>query len=123
VQPWVPDMQKSVGEERKGIGLYSHEQAKNTTAFQYLAQIVVGTIIASLGGLLLFHRMTVSSEEMIRKYGSAQTSIWGWVGSLAVVVIGMFMAHAGVIFYARRIVKRVFGSAHKSQSSNRHGPS
>ena len=110
---------KRISGERKGIGLYTYEQAKNTTPFQYFGQIVVGTIIASLGGLLLYHTATVRSE----KYGSADTHIWGWVGSLVVVVIGLFMAHAGVIFYARRLARRLFDSAHKSHGRNRHGAS
>ena len=106
---------KRVRANQKGIGLYTHEQAKNTTAFDYFAQIVVGTIIAALGGLLLYQGMIARSEQ-IRVYGSTETHMWAWVGSVAVVVIGLFMAHAGVIFYARRIARRVFGSAHKSHN-------
>jgi hypothetical protein len=113
--------QTGKGGEREGIGLYTYEQAKNTTPFQYFAQIVVGTIIAVLGGLLVYQEISVRGQE-IRKYGFAETHIWGWVGSLAVVLIGMFMAHAGVIFYARRLTRKIFGSAQKSHTPLRTHP-
>ncbi len=93
-------------EKRKGIGLYTYEQAKNTTAFDYFAQVVVGTIVAALGGFILGHEIAVRSEQ-IRKYGSAETNVWGWITGLAMVVIGLFMAHAGVIFWTRRMLKRL----------------
>jgi hypothetical protein len=37
---------------KQGIGLWTYEQGKNTTPFQYFAQIVVGTVVASLGIML-----------------------------------------------------------------------
>jgi len=104
---------KNTAGDRKGIGLYTYEQARNTTPFQYFAQIVVGTIVALVGGLLIYHFIALRGEE-IRKFGSAEAHVWNWITSLVVVVIGVFMAHAGVIFYARRIIKRIFGSTRRS---------
>jgi formate hydrogenlyase subunit 3/multisubunit Na+/H+ antiporter MnhD subunit len=101
--------------EKGGIGLYTHEQEKNTTAFDYFAKLVLGSLIAALGGLLLYHGRTVHGEE-IRKYGSADTNIRGWVWSLVLIVIGLFVAHAGLIFYLRRIAKRLSRSADRSRS-------
>jgi hypothetical protein len=63
---------------KPGIGLYSFEQAKNTTPFQYLAQIIVGVIFVGLGIALTLIGM--------RLFG------------IAIIVIGAFFAHAGVIF-------------------------
>ena len=97
---------KRAHSERKGIGLYTYEQEKNTTAFDYFGEIVVGLIIASLGGLLVYLCVIVRTEE-IQKYGFAETHLWSWSGSLAVVLIGLFMAHAGLIFYGRRIAKKL----------------
>jgi hypothetical protein len=41
--------------------------------------------------------------------------VWGWVGAGAIVVIGAFIAHAGVIFHLRRIRKRL--QVHPSRRS------
>jgi hypothetical protein len=105
--------------ERKGIGLYTYEQIKNTTPFQYCAQIVVGAIVASVGVLLLYHMTALRSDE-VRMFGSAEAHIWGWVAGFAIVVIGLFQAHAGVIFWARRMAKRI-SFVRKARDWNRHG--
>jgi hypothetical protein len=107
--------------EEKGVGLYTYEQTKNATPFQYLAQIIVGTIVASGGGLLLYHMMSLRSDE-VRMYGSAETHIWGWAVSLAIVIIGLFQAHAGGIFWVRRIAERI-SFVRKAHNRNRHGGS
>ena len=105
--------------ESKGIGLYTDEQERNTTAFDYFAEIVVGAVVASIGCLLLYYRLTVRSNE-IHQHGFAEAHLWAWITSFAVVIIGAFMAHAGVIFYTRRIVQRIFRSAPRSRKRTRH---
>jgi protein-S-isoprenylcysteine O-methyltransferase Ste14 len=79
---------------KHGIGLYTYEQAKNTTPFQYFAQIVVGTIVALLGIMV-----------GISQYQSPTRSTGWLVTSAVAIVIGTFMAHAGVIFWYRRLRK------------------
>jgi hypothetical protein len=71
---------------RPGIGLYSYEQEKNTTPFQYAAQIVVGVIVVGVGVMLLFEGMRLSGAAM--------------------VLIGAFFAHAGVIFWFKRRLRK-----------------
>jgi sterol desaturase/sphingolipid hydroxylase (fatty acid hydroxylase superfamily) len=90
---------------RKGVGLYTYEQVKNTTAFAYFAQAFVGTVIAALGALILYHEMVTHRGE-VRKYGSPEADVWAWIVGLVVLIIGLFMAHAGVIFWARRVYNR-----------------
>jgi len=109
---------KEIGKERRGIGLYTYEQAKNTSPFQFFAQIIVGTIVILVGGLFFYHALSVRADE-IRHYGAAEMHLWNWVGSLAIVVIGLFMAHAGLIFYARRLLRRLSRST--GQSAHRNG--
>lgn len=88
--------------ERSGIGLYSYEQIKYVTPFQYFAQIVVGTFVACMGAFLLYYEAINRGDE-IRKYGAARGHFWGWLAGCAILAIGAFMAHAGVIFYSRKI--------------------
>ncbi len=79
---------------KPGIGLYTPEQEKNTTPFQYFAQIVVGTIVAVSGVVLAY-----------AKYQSPNPHTPGLIAYAALVVIGIFMAHAGIIFWYRRLRK------------------
>lgn len=78
---------------KPGIGLYTAEQEKNTTAFDYFAEVVVGAIVASLGVMLgydQYHSATRRTTE-------------GLLIAAALIVVGIFFAHAGVIFWCRRI--------------------
>lgn len=107
----------------RGIGLYTAEQVRNTTPFQYFGGIVVGVVVCATGGLLLCRVVTIRQME-IRDYGVAQPHVGAWIGSVAVVLIGIFMAHAGVIYYARRLLHKAVGSSRKRRHSNgsqRHG--
>jgi hypothetical protein len=104
---------------KSGIGLYSYEQEKNTTAFQYFAQTVIGAIVCALGTLCLVGRI-MTREGEIAAFGSAEPHVWDWLTSLAIVVIGLFWAHAGIIFYARRLGRRLFGSGRGSHGTSKH---
>lgn len=81
--------------QKQDIGLYTHEQEKYVTPFQYFAQIVVGTFIALMGGMLGY-----------AKYQSPIRITPGLLASVALIVIGIFQAHAGTIFWYRRLRKR-----------------
>jgi hypothetical protein len=81
--------------QKHGIGLYTYEQEKYVTPFQYFAHIVVGTIVASTGAMLGYGQ-----------YQSPNPRTLGFVGSATLVVIGIFQAHAGAIFWYRRLKKR-----------------
>jgi hypothetical protein len=111
------ERRNKVALKRRGIGLYTYEQVKNGTPFGYFAQIVVGTIVAATGALLVYHVVTVRSEE-IQVYGSADPHFWGWLAGLAVILIGLFMAHAGLIYYGRRIHHKMLRPHRKPQHWN-----
>jgi|HubBroStandDraft_3_1064219.scaffolds.fasta_scaffold337111_1 hypothetical protein len=114
----VSKQSRSTNEVKKGIGLFTYEQAKNTTPFQYLAQVVVGIVFFLAGGLLVYHVTIVRGEE-IRAFGSPEMHLWDWSTSLAMMIIGVFMAHAGIIFYARRIIKEITISFAARKSAGR----
>ena len=95
---WVVAAMASVKHSRKaskqGIGLFEYWQVRNTTPFQYFAQVVIGTILASLGIAIGY----VQYQSPIRSVGWLLTSAAG-------IVVGVFMAHAGAIFWYRRLRK------------------
>jgi len=84
--------------EKPGIGLYTPEQDTNATPFGYLAQIVVGAVFASLGIMLGYDQY----ESPVRR------STEGLLTAAAFIVIGIFIAHAGVIFWYRRLRRRSY---------------
>jgi formate hydrogenlyase subunit 3/multisubunit Na+/H+ antiporter MnhD subunit len=92
--------------EHRGIGLYTEEQGKNTTPFQYFAQIVVGAVFFCVGVLLLVGIFDARSRETL-KFGSPDPHLGAFLFAAVLIIIGMFMAHAGVIFWGRRILARL----------------
>jgi hypothetical protein len=88
---------------KHGIGLYTYEQEKYTTPFQYFAQIVVGTVVASLGIALGYSQ-----------YHSATRSTGGLITSGVLIVIGIFLYARGRNLLAQAIKETVrllpFGS-------------
>lgn len=82
--------------QKQGIGLFTYEQEKNATAFDYFAEIVIGTIVVSLGITLGYFLL----------YQSPTRSTEGLLTSAMLIVIGIFFAHAGAIFWYRRLRKR-----------------
>ncbi len=86
---------------RPGLGLYTYLQERNTTPFQFAAQIVVGAIVFVVGLVLLSSIWEVRARE-ISAYGSASSHFGGFAASAAMLLIGIFLAHAGAIFYWRR---------------------
>jgi len=105
---------------KQGIGLYTYEQAKNTTAFQYFAQMVIGAIVAAMGLLLLLCRIIVLQDE-VRSHRPSGGHVWNWVCTIALIIVGVFMGHAGAIFYGRRVwraASRLRRSLHTSKDGD-----
>jgi hypothetical protein len=111
---------RKIKREEGGIGLFSREQQKNTTPFQYSIQIAVGAVFIALGTMLFYQVGIVRTLEM-RHYGSADIPVGMWLTASAFFVVGAFLAHAGVIFYLRRIKKRVSSSGRKSRREYHEG--
>jgi hypothetical protein len=95
---------------RGGLGLYDHEQCRNATAFQFYGQIVIGAIVAAFGLFLVWGVWKTRLQE-ISIYGRADSHYGSLVFSFAVVVIGAFMAHPGLIYCWRKL------SAHRGESN------
>lgn len=91
---------------KKGIGLYTYEQSRNTPPIQYVAQIIGGSIIAGLGALLVCGQVRMRAEE-IKRYGSSEFHMIGWIFSFSVVLLGIVLAHAGLIYFGRRLISGI----------------
>jgi hypothetical protein len=72
----------------------SYEQVKNTSPFQYFAQIVVGAVFC-IAGLMVAYAQYESRKLEVVRYGSSESHVRGLLVAGVLVVIGVFMAHAG----------------------------
>jgi|KBSMisStaDraftv2_1062788.scaffolds.fasta_scaffold2220595_1 hypothetical protein len=80
--------------QKQGIGLYTYDQSKNTTPFQYLGVLVGGTLVALLGIAFAY-----------AQYQSRVRSTGGLIAAAFLIVVGIFWAHPGAIFWYRRLRK------------------
>jgi hypothetical protein len=87
---------------RGGLGLYDHEQCRNTTTFQFYGQIIIGALVAAFGIFLLWGVWKTRLQE-ISQYGTSDSHFGSVAFGFAVVVIGAFMAHPGVIYCWRKL--------------------
>lgn len=103
----------------RGIGLYSYQQEKNTTPFQYFGQLIIGLFCVGLGLLRILTIMAIRKQE-IAVYGSAESHFWAWLTSIAILLVGLFWAHAGAIFYGRRITSKLIRHRTQGRGANVH---
>lgn len=90
---------------RGGLGLYTYRQIRSETPFTLIAGIVVGLFVVCIGAGILWSVWQARIEE-ISDYGSAGSHFGGFLIGAAAVVIGLFYAHAGIIFYCRKLKAR-----------------
>jgi len=86
---------------RGGLGLYAYEQERNTTPFQVAAQVVVGAVVIFTGLILLSSIWQIRARER-SIYGSAESHFGAFASAFVTMLVAVFMAHAGVIFYWKR---------------------
>lgn len=91
--------------KRKGLGLYSYEQRKYSTPFGLFVVIIIGTAIFLTGVGKLSAVLRVRQLELER-FGSPEPHLWGFVVAVATIIMGVFLAHPGIIFWARRLLHR-----------------
>ena len=89
-------------EKHRGIGVYSYEQTRYSTPFGLFVVVVIGFAFGLRGAVGL--GMVLAAREMESlKFGRADPHVWGFVYSISTIICGVFLAHAGVIFWMRRL--------------------
>ena len=89
-------------DKRSGIGVYSYRQTKYSTSFGLFVVIVVGCVFCLTGAARLATVLHAREMESLR-FGSAEPHVWGFVYSISTIGFGVFLAHAGVIYWVRRL--------------------
>lgn len=82
--------------KKRGLGLFSWQNDNQDNALTYTAGIIVGVIFLLIGSAL------VASE--VYQVGNKHLTDWGVIISgITCLLVGVFLAHAGVIYWWRRI--------------------
>lgn len=87
---------------RRGIGIYSYNQIKNTTLVGHIGALVVGLFYCAWG----LARLSITIETRraeVRAFGSADPHVAAFIGACGLLAIGAFVGHVGVIYYSRKI--------------------
>lgn len=82
----------------RDLGLFSWRQVRNETPFTFLAEIIVGCIFLACG-IVLCKFSYDSWHEETRLIG---LGLFG----IGLALTGIFQAHAGVIFWFRRLFRK-----------------
>jgi hypothetical protein len=80
----------------EGLGLFAGDK-RWTSSFQYFVGVVLGIVIALFGLMLML--VPFAGDRAARS--AAHPAVFIWVG-LVTVMLGVFKAHAGVIFFVMR---------------------
>jgi hypothetical protein len=88
---------------KRGIGLYTYQQVRNTTRFQFVAQIVVGVILV-FAGFLFVYAVREKRLQELSTYGSAGSHWGGLCFGFGMMLYGVFLAHPGIIFCWRKFI-------------------
>ena len=91
---------------RRGLGLYSANQIRSETPFTLFGVIIVGTVFC-FGGIVLFWSTVVARSKEFAASGTADSHVGGFLFALGMFICGIFFAHAGVIYFGRRLLTRV----------------
>jgi amino acid transporter len=89
----------------RGLGLYTWRQVKYSTAFSLTATIIVGAVVALLGVGGAVQQISEYRAEQ-QQFGQASLNVGPCLAAAGFIAVGVFFAHAGVIYWCRRLFRR-----------------
>jgi len=88
------------------LGLYAANQIRSETPFSFTAGIIVGAVFCFGGIVLSLGILAIRSKEA-SAFGTAGSHVSGFLLAALLFISGAFIAHVGVIYWARRLLARV----------------
>ena len=88
----------------RGVGLYSWRQVRYDNAITFTAGIIVGCWVALIGVGVAWYAFDLRRIEA-EQFGQADPHFWIWLGAFGLLLLGIFWAHAGVIYWCRRLFR------------------
>jgi hypothetical protein len=95
-----PPLSHQTSVQKRGIGIYSYNQIKNTRPIGRIGAMFVGGIYALVGVGIIVRLFTLRRAE-VRVWGSPEPHWVGFVFGICLVCIGAFLAHVGVIYWRK----------------------
>jgi hypothetical protein len=92
-------------DEKDTFGLWAPQQTKSENAITFTGEIFGGVIIALCGAAIAYVNARTIIDERAQ-FGGASPHIGAWLMAIGLMLIGGFLAHAGVIYWCRRIFRR-----------------
>ena len=89
----------------KSIGLYSWRMVKRENSITFSAGIVVGVTVAMTGIAMAAYILQGRAMEQ-QSYGRSEPHVFAWITAAGLVLIGIFLAHAGVIHFWRKLLRK-----------------
>lgn len=99
-----PDSAAKAATEKRGIGFYSYNQIKNTRPVGRIGAMIVG-LFYLVWGLLRLSILISTRRAEVRAFGSAEPHVGAFIVAFALLVIGTFVGHVGVIYYFRKLYR------------------
>src|SRR4029077_19963355 len=88
--------------KRRGIGIYSYDQIKNTKPIGRIGAMLVG-LFYLLWGLSRLSEVVAIRRSESQVFGSAEPHVAAFIAAFALLAIGAFVGHVGVIYYSRKL--------------------
>ena len=86
-------------EPKRGRGLFGAFRRDSTTPLQYMAAIVIGISMVLLGAEMIWLHIHRGPDPL-----------WSVLDAVVIIVAGIFVAHAGVIYWFGRMFNRLWKS-------------
>lgn len=99
-----PILKPAPGKNR-ALGLFAYKRSDTTTPLQDAGAIVIGVVCAVLGIALIMAQMQARAGE-IKSWGISETHWGGFLLGAGFLLTAFWFAHAGVIYWFRRLFKR-----------------
>src|SRR5579864_9373864 len=82
-------------ESQRGLGLFRIFKKDTTTPLQYLAAVVIGTSTLALAVEMIWLNQHKGPDRL-----------WSLPDAIVLLLLGLFIAHPGIIYWFRRIIFR-----------------
>jgi hypothetical protein len=99
-----PTSAEDVATQKRGIAFYSYNQIRNTRPVGRIGAMLVGLFYLGWG-LSRLHDAIVFRRAETKAFGSAELHVGAFIVAFALLGIGAFVGHVGVIYYFRKLYR------------------
>jgi hypothetical protein len=83
--------------KKRGLGLFSWQTDSQDNALTYAGGVIVGGVLAFLAVAVFVDQIASTNSRIGRDWSTI-------IGAAALLIVGAFLAHAGVIYWWQKLV-------------------